>query len=171
MIAPAPASAPAFALVMLFAVACGYAPVHGGAPREKLAVVLAASSVADAVVADEVLAGVRDELAKDDALAPGTSYPRCEIEVLRADEASEGISASRNDDGRLLPASRATRVGVLARAWVARSAAGTPGTPGTPGMPPRRSPPCSARVAMRTERCEPPCWAPTRRSPWPGTER
>ena len=79
---------------------------------------LAESKVPDAVATDEVLAGAREELAKGGALASGSGFPRCEIEVLRADEASEAIAAGRDSAGALLPQSRATRVGLVARAWV-----------------------------------------------------
>lgn len=108
------------ALLVIALLGCGYRPVHGGARDERLAVVRATSSIPDAVASDEVLAGVRDELARAGALAPGDGYPRCEVEVLRADEISEGISAVTAPDGRLVPESRATRVGLLVRAWVAR---------------------------------------------------
>jgi hypothetical protein len=103
---------------------CGYAPVHGGAPAEHLHVHLAESKVPDAVASDEVLAGAREELARMGTLAAGDGYPRVEVEVLRADEASEGIAAVPDADGRLLPQSRATRVGLVARAWVLRAPGG-----------------------------------------------
>ena len=106
--------------------ACGYAPVHGTAAAEHLHVHLTASRVPDAVASDEVLAGAREELAKLGALAAGDGYPRLEIEVLRADEASEGIAANAEPDGRLLPQSRATRVGVVARGWVLRAPGAEP---------------------------------------------
>ncbi|AKV01872.1 hypothetical protein AKJ09_08535 [Labilithrix luteola] len=107
---------------MLALAGCGYRPVHGGGgPSERLHVVLAVSKVTDAVASDEVLVGVREELARRAALAPGDGYPRCEVEILRADESSEGIAATPNADGRLLPDSRATRVGLVARAWVVPS--------------------------------------------------
>jgi hypothetical protein len=109
------------ALAVLVLGACGYTPIASAPSSDKIHVVLASSNVPDAVASDEVLAGVRDELAKAGALAPGDGYPRCEVEVLRADEASEGIAATPNADGRLEPTSRATRVGVLARAWLVRS--------------------------------------------------
>jgi hypothetical protein len=99
--------------------ACGYRPVHGG--EERFAVVLTSSNIPDAVASDEVVAGIRDELARAGALSAGQAYPRCEVEVLRADEAAEGIAASPNPDGVLLPEARATRVGVVARAWIVRS--------------------------------------------------
>lgn len=103
--------------------ACGYAPVHGGAGgAEHLHVHLVESKVPDAVASDEVLAGAREELARLGTLAPGDGYPRLEIEILRADEASEGIAAAPEADGRLLPQSRATRVGLVARGWVLRAA-------------------------------------------------
>jgi hypothetical protein len=96
--------------------ACGYRPVSALHGDEKIAVVLATSQVPDAAVSDEVAAGVREELAKAGALAAGEGYPRCEIEVLRADEASEGIGAVNGQ-----PSARATRVGIVARAWLVRT--------------------------------------------------
>ena len=72
--------------------ACGYEPLHGGPARERLGVVVVRSKVPDAAASDEVAAGVRDELARAGALEPGSGYPRCEIEILRADEASEAIA-------------------------------------------------------------------------------
>lgn len=112
--------------LLLASAACGYQPVHGsgGAATEPLHVVLSVSKVPDAVASDEVLVGVREELARGGALASGSGFPRCEIEVLRADESSEGIAAAPDADGRLTPQSRATRVGLVARAWVLRTAGG-----------------------------------------------
>lgn len=108
------------------ALGCGYAPLHASQGpsrfRERYAVVLASSDVPDVVTTDEVLAGVREELAKAEALETGADYPRCGIEVLRVDESAEGISATPNRTGRLMPDSRATRLGVVARAWVVRNA-------------------------------------------------
>jgi hypothetical protein len=109
------------AIVTTALAGCGYRPVYGGSSPERFSVVLATSSIPDAVASDEVLAGVRDELARAGALASGDAYPRCEVEVLRADEASEGVAATPNAGGVLLPESRATRVGVVARAWIVRS--------------------------------------------------
>ncbi len=112
-----------FALAALVFAACGYHSVHG--PRDAAArcdVVLSRSAVPDGVVADEVVAGVREELARAGALGGSA---RCRVEVLRVDEASEGIAAVRGPaegapEGTLLPASRATRVGVVGRAeWAA----------------------------------------------------
>ena len=112
-------------LALLALPACGYQAVHGGgADAEPLHVVLSVSKVPDAVASDEVLAGVREELARGGALASGTGFPRCEIEILRADEAGEAIAATTDPNGRLAPQSRATRVGLVARAWVMRSAGG-----------------------------------------------
>lgn len=111
-------------LLALALAACGYAPVHGGAAAEHLHVHLSESKVPDAVASDEVLAGAREELARMGALAPGDGYPRVAIEVLRADEASEGVAATPNAEGRLLPQSRATRVGLVAHAWLIRAPGG-----------------------------------------------
>jgi hypothetical protein len=108
-------------VLVLALASCGYAPLHGGAaPSEHLHVRLSGSKVPDAVASDEVLAGAREELARLGSLAAGDGYPRLEIEVLRADEAAEGIAAARDADGRLLPQSRASRVGLVARGWVLR---------------------------------------------------
>ena len=110
------------ASLALAAFGCGYRPVHGQGAPERFSVVLASTNLPDSVASDEVVAGVRDELARSGALASeSASYPRCEIEVLRADEASEGIAATPNAEGVLLPEARATRVGVVARAWIVRS--------------------------------------------------
>lgn len=103
---------------------CGYHAVAGGtAPSERFAVVLSHSNVPDVVASDEVVAGVREELSRLGALRPGDAYPRCEIEVLRADELSDGIAAVRDpaQGGGLQPTARGTRVGVVARAWIVRA--------------------------------------------------
>ncbi len=108
------------ALALFSAVtACGYRPVATGGDAGRLRVVLVRSQVADAVAADEVVSGVREALARDGALAPGSGYPRVEIEVLRADEASAGIAAS---SGAASPAARGVEVGIVARAWIVPSA-------------------------------------------------
>jgi hypothetical protein len=96
---------------------CGYHSVYAAGPPGKLHVTLARTLVADAVAADEVAAGVREELAKAGALESGEGYPRVEIEVLRAEESSEGISAGPSG-----PLARGTGVGLVARAWVAPAA-------------------------------------------------
>lgn len=114
---------PCLALVGVLCAACGYQPVYAtrSAP---LHVKLVRSAVADAIAADEVAAGVREELARAGALAPGEAYPRVEIEVLRADEASEGVGASPGG-----PQARATDVGIVARAWVVAAAGQAPQAP------------------------------------------
>jgi hypothetical protein len=96
--------------------ACGYQPVYAAGPQAKLRVAVVRSLVPDAVAADEVAAGMRDELARAGALQAGEGYPRVEIEVLRADEASEGIVAGPSG-----PLSRATDIALVARAWIAAS--------------------------------------------------
>jgi hypothetical protein len=72
------------------------------------------SLLPDAVAADEVASGVREELARAGALEAGEGYPRVEIEVLRGDESSEGVAAVAG-----APVARGTGVAVVARAWVA----------------------------------------------------
>ena len=102
---------------------CGYHAVYGSEGSERLHVVLARAVVADAVAADEVVSGVREELARSGSLAAGDSYPRVEIEVTRLDEASDAIRAEGAPDAQA-PAARATEVGIVARAWLARSVDG-----------------------------------------------
>ena len=68
---------------------CGYRAVYGSGTEERYAVVLGECSVAEAVVCDEVAAGVREQLAREGALASGAAHPRVVVEVLRADEASD----------------------------------------------------------------------------------
>ncbi len=77
------------------------------------------SNLPDPFTSDEVVAGVRDGSRvtgrRAGALVSGNAYPRCEIEVLREEEASEGIGARRNLDSILLPYARVTQVGVVPR--------------------------------------------------------
>jgi hypothetical protein len=127
----------ALALSCLGAAAgCGYHAVYGG-EAERLRVVLVRSLVPDAVACDEVVSGVREELAREGALAPGDGYPRVEVEVLRADEASEGVAApsaalggSASNPGanevpmQAGPRARATEVGLVARACLVRARGG-----------------------------------------------
>ncbi|HEY6463174.1 MAG TPA: hypothetical protein VIY73_23555, partial [Polyangiaceae bacterium] len=88
---PLPSRLCAFAaLLSLSLSACGYRAVYASGAPARLHVKVVASHVPDAIAADEVAAGLREELAKAGALAAGEGYPRVEVEVLRADEASEG---------------------------------------------------------------------------------
>jgi hypothetical protein len=113
----------AVALLALTTAACGYRAAYGGGAGERVAVVLAGDAVADAVAAGEVASGVREELAREGALAGGSGYPRVEVEVTRIDEASEGVAAASARRTRV-PQARATEVGVVARAWLVRTAGG-----------------------------------------------
>jgi hypothetical protein len=112
----------------LFCCACGYQPVYA-AHGDPLHVKLVRSEIADPVAADEVAAGLREELARAGALAPGEAYPRVEIEVLKAEEASEGVvaaSVAAPVATSRAPLARATTVAVVARAWVVASKGGEP---------------------------------------------
>jgi hypothetical protein len=106
-----PVSGLAGACILL--AACGYHSIYAAGSPARLHVKVVRSLVADAVAADEVASGVREELARAGALAGGDGYPRVEIEVLRADETSEGITAGASG-----PVARGTGVAVVARAWV-----------------------------------------------------
>jgi hypothetical protein len=78
---------------------------------------LVRSAVPDAVASDDVASGAREELAREGALEAGDGWPRMEIEVLRADEASEGIAAGATGP-QTGPVARATDVALVARAWI-----------------------------------------------------
>ena len=106
------------ALVAMSVASCGYHAVYASGEGARFHVVLVRSLVPDAVSADEVLSGAREELAREGALAAGDGYPRVEIEVLRLDETSEGISAPK---GSPSPIARGTEVAVVARAWLVAS--------------------------------------------------
>lgn len=104
---------------------CGYHTLYGDAAnvaaQPHYHVTLVHAKVADAVANDEVVSGVRSVLAKDGALAAGAGYPRIEVEVLRADEISEGITAVRPAPNEArIPRARGSQVGIVARAWVVR---------------------------------------------------
>jgi hypothetical protein len=103
--------------------ACGYRPLYGGGDSTaRFHVALVRSVVADAIAGDEVLSGVRATLAREGALASGSGYPRVEVELLRADDRSEGVAAVGGATG--VPKARASEVGVIARAWLVRAEGG-----------------------------------------------
>ncbi len=107
------------AFVLLALTGCGYRPLYGGdSAVSRLHVTLVRTVVADAIASDEVLSGVRATLAREGALASGSGYPRVEVEVLRADEKSDGVAAVGGVTG--VPRARASEVGVIARAWLIR---------------------------------------------------
>lgn len=111
----------ALTVAVLSLAACGYRAQYAGEAPERLHVVIVRSAVADAIAADEVASGVREELARQGALEAGQGWPRVEIEVLRADETSEGIAARAG-----AAVARGSDVALVARAWVARSEGAAP---------------------------------------------
>lgn len=100
---------------------CGYHAVYATEAPARLHVKLVRSLLPDAVAGDEVASGVREQLAREGALEPGDGWPRAEIEVLRADEVSEGIGVSRG-----APAARGLDVAIVARAWIAPAPGAAP---------------------------------------------
>jgi hypothetical protein len=113
-------SASRLAVFLLFSLSCGYRPVYApDAPR--LHVKLVRTLVPDAIASAEVATGVREELARAGMLEAGDGWPRVEVEVLRADEASEGIAAGAN-----APVARGLDVALVARAWVVPSPGAEP---------------------------------------------
>ena len=121
-----PAALAALAALATCASACGYHAVYGDRPPLRLHVKLVRTLIADVVASDEVAAGLREELARAGALDGGDGYPRVEIEVLRASDASEGIAASAPAGAGARPAARALDVGISARAWVVRAPGAAP---------------------------------------------
>ena len=114
------------ALALLLVAACGYRPLYGGrdnATEPRFSVALSRSIVADAVAADEVLSGARDELSRMGMLASGRSYPRIEIEVTRIDETADAISAPMD-----APIARTMRISASARAWIVSQPGESPET-------------------------------------------
>jgi hypothetical protein len=108
-------------LLFLMVVGCGYHSVYAAGPPGKLHVKVVRSLLPDAVAADEVASGLREELARAGALEAGEGYPRVELEVLRGDETSEGVAAGASG-----PVARGVGVAVVARAWVVASANAEP---------------------------------------------
>jgi hypothetical protein len=111
------------ALVVAAAIlSCGYRPVYGNVGGERFHLRLVHAGTPDPLVADDVVAGAREELARSGALASGDGYPRIEIEVLRSDD--EGTAIAAAPGGAL---ARASTHAVAARAWVVTAAGGPPG--------------------------------------------
>jgi hypothetical protein len=105
----------------LLPAACGYHAVNAPGVAGHLHVKLVRSLLPDAVASDEVVVGVREELARRGRLEGGDEYPRVEVEVLSATESTEGIGAGANG-----PMGRATTVAVVARGWLQAEAGGAP---------------------------------------------
>jgi hypothetical protein len=110
-------------LIFCLSLSCGYRTEYGAGGPERLHVKLVRTLVPDVIASDEVASGVREELARAGGVAAGEGYPRVEIEVLRADEASEGITAGVARVGRngRAPVARATDISLVARAWIVRT--------------------------------------------------
>jgi hypothetical protein len=111
------------ALALIVLAACGYQPLYATPGGDAYHVHLSKNFTASAMVAEEVLRGARETLAKEGALAAGDGYPRLEIEVLRADETSEGIVATSAPEGQV-PRARGSYLGVVVRAFVMRRSGG-----------------------------------------------
>jgi hypothetical protein len=125
------AVARSFFAAILVASGCGYRAVYGERrASERFHVVLVRSVVPDAVATDEVVAGAREQLARDGALADSIedeSYPRVEIEVLRADEWADGVTGVRRSAGvGVTPNARAIGRGLVVRGWVMRARGAAP---------------------------------------------
>jgi len=111
--------------VVLFSLSCGYEPLYATPAGEAYHVHLAKNATASAIVAEEVVRGARETLAREGTLAPGDGYPRIEIEVLRADETSAGILATETPRGQE-PQATASDLAIVARGYVVRRAGASP---------------------------------------------
>ncbi len=92
---------------------CGYQADYAQRAPERFSVVVTEARNADAIAADEVASGVRDELARRGALS-SSNFPRIEVQVLRQDERAESIARSAGGT----PEARALTVGLVARGWI-----------------------------------------------------
>jgi hypothetical protein len=107
--------------LLLAMCSCGYHAEYGGSAGTRLHVHLARSLPTDAIASAEVISGMREEFARLGTLEGGDGFPRAEVEVLLADEASEAVSAV--DGG---PLARTTAVNLVARAWIVRAPGESP---------------------------------------------
>lgn len=102
---------------------CGYRPLHHGlAGRPRIQVVAAEAQTpagAGADVAEELASGARAELARYGALGGSESPDRLSLQLVRLDDASEGIAVA---DAR--PHARGIRLRVIARGVVRRAPSG-----------------------------------------------
>ncbi len=110
-----------FLLGVLLAGGCGYQAEYAQRASERFSVVVTEAKNADAIAADEVASGVRDELARRGALS-GANYPRVEVQVLRQDERSESIARAAGG----VPEARALTVALVARGWIRMHAGEAP---------------------------------------------
>jgi hypothetical protein len=108
-------------LALAVLASCGYRSVNASAATGRLHVKLVRTLIPDAVASDEVVVGVRDELARHERLEGGEAYPRVEVEVLAATEQSEGLGAGTSG-----PVARATTVSIVARGWLQTEAGAAP---------------------------------------------
>ncbi len=110
------------ALLLSVVLGCGYGPAYGGKrPEARLSVVLSPARAPEAGAMMAIADGLRGELSRQGVLRPGTSYPRVVVELVRVDERSAGQRAVTNHSGvggDALAVSRASLVGVTARAWI-----------------------------------------------------
>jgi hypothetical protein len=93
--------------------ACGYRSALDRAPGERLTVVAAPFRTPHPEAVQEVLNGVRQELARAEALGDG-GFPRLVVELVRVDELPAGIQSLAGQS----PLGRGSDLGVTARAWV-----------------------------------------------------
>ncbi|MFT3764285.1 MAG: hypothetical protein QM820_01995 [Minicystis sp.] len=106
------------AAIALGVAGCGYRLAHAPAdPLGPFTVVAGRVHVPDAAATAAAEEGARAELSRAGALSAGSDAGSIEIEILRIDEAGEGIAAGAQDG----PLARGVRVTVVGRAVLRRS--------------------------------------------------
>lgn len=103
-------------LALLGATGCGYRPLHASTMAEPLAVTGAPAPFAHASVEVAIRAGARAELSRAGVLRAGDGVPRLVVELLRIEDAPAGLARHGSS-----PNARATRLRLVARAWIERS--------------------------------------------------
>ncbi len=115
------------ALVFFGGASCGYRPAYGERrPQERLTVVAAPPKIPRPSAVQAAVAGARARLSRAGVLTSGTAYPRLVIELVRIDEKSSGIQATRDATGARAPLARGSHIAVVGRAWVEPGAGRAP---------------------------------------------
>jgi hypothetical protein len=103
------------------ATGCGYHPAFSTVASERLGVVAGTVLVPDSGTLAAVIAGARSELERTGVLGPEATYPRLEVDVLRVDEVSSGVTAAGAS-----PIARGMGVAVVGRGRVVREPGAAP---------------------------------------------
>jgi len=103
------------AVALLASTGCGYRPLYASTTSEPLAVTGVRAPFADASIEMELRAGARSELARAGRLRSGDDWPRLVVEAIRVEEATDALARHGSE-----PSARASRIRLVARAWIER---------------------------------------------------